>query len=384
MKQSRVLFPLFVFIVVCVLVAQAYVMSYALPVRDLGAYWVAAHLIRKNPYSYQLVEQFYRQAFRSNGKAIPMVITNTPLAIVLLMPLSMFSYHMIFALWTLFNILIVSGCAFVFWRSLHTAPSLAPALLSLVFGPTEVLLTHGQFSGLVLLGITLFLVMIEKRRDNLAGLSLLLVFLKPHIAAVFLLAVLLWTIQSKRWAILISASMAVLACALAPLALNSHIYAEYFEFSRSFAQKTVYYPNLGGLIYSLSGNRTAAYLPQIAGVIWFAIYWRKHRFNWNWKTHGMVVLLVSLASTYYSFPYDGVIALPALIAAYAAGEVAIFLVCFIVTDACFALYLSNSMRFTSSDYMVLWWVPCGFLMMYILSLKIKLGKRRRLNESLPQ
>ncbi|MGC2209063.1 MAG: glycosyltransferase 87 family protein [Candidatus Korobacteraceae bacterium] len=207
------------------------------------------------------------------------------------------------------------GCARVAWNLYNPSASLAPAFLSLLFGPTICLLMLGQVTVLVLLGITVFLTQVERRRDWLAGASLLLILLKPHIAIYFLLAVLLWTLQSKRWTILVSGALAVAAATVAALAINPHIFLQYLELVRQFAHETEIYPNLGGLLYTATGHHGWAVLPQLTGMVWLAFYWKRHGADWDWQTDGVLVLLVSVVCSYHSFPYDEILFLPALKAA---------------------------------------------------------------------
>ena len=156
------------------LFVAAFMAASALPVQDLAQYWAAAHLVKTNPYSYQLVSDFEKSAGISSN-ALPLVIKNPPWAILFILPLGLFGYYVAFAIWAVFSVVVVAGCALAAWNLYNSPPSLAPALLSLFFGPTVVLLMLGQWTVLVLLGVTLFLTMAARKKDWYAGASLLLV-----------------------------------------------------------------------------------------------------------------------------------------------------------------------------------------------------------------
>jgi hypothetical protein len=250
-----------------------------------------------------------------------------------------------------------------------------PAFLCLLFGPTIVLLMLGQIAVLVLLGVTCFLVMIVRKRYWLAGALLSLVFVKPHVVLLFLIAVTLWSVRAKRWAVLASMGLSLVATSAIALLLNPHVFLQYFAFARQFAGETTPYPNVGGLLYILSGYRHLAFLPQIAGLAWLAFYWRRHRSHWDWKSHGMPVLLVSVACSYYSFPFDQIVVLPALMAAFANGNRRIFLGAFIATNLGFAFYLSNAAGRFGFGYMFLWWTASAWLITYVIALNSRFGNQ---------
>ena len=366
MRLQNVFAILLLAAIVGLLFVAALGMASAMPAQDLAQYWAAAHLARQNPYSFQAVEQFES----ANGVSTivpPMVLRTPPWAVVLVLPLGLLNYQTSYAVWAVLSIVAVAGCARAAWNLVHASPSLAPAFLSLIFGPTLCLLMLGQIAVLVLVGITLFLTMVERKQDWIAGASLLLVLLKPHIAVLFLLAIALWAIRCRRWAIIVSGLCAIAATSIAAVALNPHIFSQYLQFVRQFVQETTPYPNIGGLLYGTTGRHSLAWLPQLLGLLWLAFYWRRHAAAWDWKTHGMVVLLVSLACSYYSFPFDQIIVLPALMAAFANGNRRIFLAGFVLTNLGYAVYLSKIAGHYGFDYMFLWWTASAWMITYLLS-----------------
>ena len=359
------------------LLLAGFIASSALKVQDLAQYWAGAHLIRENPYSEALVTNFER-SFGFSMHAPAMVMRNPPSALVFVLPFRYMSYNSAFAVWTLVSILVVAGCARASSSvSGNSDASLTPAFLCLLFGPTVVLLMLGQIAVLVLLGVTCFLIMAERKRDWLAGAFLSLTCVKPHIVVLFLIAIALWSIKARRWAVLLSLGLSLAATSVLVLLLNPHIFLQYIAFARQFAGETTPYPNIGGLLYVVSGYRDLAFLPQIAGLAWLAFYWRRHRSHWDWKSHGMTVLLVSVACSYYSFPFDQIVVLPALMAAFANGNRRIFLWAFIATNLGFAFYISNIAGRFGFGYMFLWWTASAWLITYILALKSRLGNQTK-------
>jgi hypothetical protein len=286
-----------------------------------------------------------------------------------ILPLGLFSYRTGFALWAVFSLVTVVGCAGLVWRSFENKESLFSILLPLFFGPTIILLMLGQWTILALVGVTGFLVATEQRRDWVAGAFLLLVMGKPHIALLYLLAVGLWVFQTRRWAVLYSAVLSLLASSSLMLVMNLHIFSQFLDRTREFIDERRVNPNLGGILYVVTGNHALAAIPQVIGLLWLLFYWKRHRRAWDWKRQGMLVLAVSVACSYYSFPYDEIVVLPALITACVTGNRRIFLVCFAAIELGYGLYLFQVAGTLGFSYMFLWWTATGWLFTYLLSSK---------------
>lgn len=81
----------------------------------------------------------------------------------------------------------------------------------------------------------------------------------------------------------------------------------------------------------------------------------------------MMVLLCSVVCSYYSYPYEEVLALPALLYAYAKGNRRIFLLVFTLTNIGYALYISGIAGHVGYGYMFLWWTAAGWLLTCVLA-----------------
>jgi hypothetical protein len=99
-------------------------------------------------------------------------------------------------------------------------------------------------------------------------------------------------------------------------------------------------------------------------LVWVLFYWRKHGRHWNWWDHGTVVLLCSVVCSYYSYPYDEILALPALLVAFANSASRAFLILFVLTETGYALYLSNVAGHFGYGYTFLWWTASGWLITF--------------------
>ena len=79
----------------------------------------------------------------------------------------------------------------------------------------------------------------------------------------------------------------------------------------------------------------------------------------------MMVLLFSVACSYYSYPYDEILVLPALIAAFANGNRRVFLAFFVATNLGYAVYLFKIVGGLS--YMYQWWMASAWLITCVVS-----------------
>ena len=149
--------------------------------------------------------------------------------------------------------------------------------------------------------------------------------------------------------------------------IDPNVFRQYLQCVRIFTNERGPYPNLGGLLYLASGWRRLAFLPEVAGLVWLGFYWWANRESWDWKTDGSIVLLVSLACSYYSYGYDEIIALPALLAIAANGNRRIFFIFFGLINAGYVFFLSGAAAKVGLTYMFLWWTASAWLLTYLLS-----------------
>jgi hypothetical protein len=273
-----------------------------------------------------------------------------------------------YAFWTILSAAMLGGCGRQLWRLYSSQPSLKPAFICFLFGPSLLLFNLGQTTAFVLLGVTVFWYAIQKRRDWLAGSMLLLVVIKPQVVLLFLLVLALWIVETKRWTILWAGALSVGASCLWALWLNPAVFKQYAQLAGQVRYENAYYPNIGGLLYLTTGRHWLAFLPQIAGIVWVLAYWAKCRSRWDWNTNGAIVLLVSVACSYYSFGYDEILALPALLWAAAEGNSTIFWAGFVFLNPLqiFSWYQDWYLRLGPT---FLYFAGTVWLLLYLLSMR---------------
>lgn len=198
---------------------------------DFLGYWAAASLSahRQNPYDSLSMLALERQQGWQAGE--PVYSWNPPWLRVLLIPLGLLPFRPAVALWFPVNPLLIGTSVLLVWdvvnpREKHRCAAL-PLLAAFLFSRTLHTLLEGRINSLVLLRCASFLSLASRRRDYLAGATLALVTVKPHLAYLLLPGVLMLVLLRRRWRVVVGflAFLLVLlsiASYLSPTWLQSH------------------------------------------------------------------------------------------------------------------------------------------------------------------
>jgi hypothetical protein len=244
---------------------------------------------------------------------------NPPWAVSLVMPFSLLSYPISRLAWLLFSIGTILISARLFWRFYNGPPGKQwlAWLVIILFAPSILVLQVGQITSIILFGITLFLYFtITHKNDFAAGAALALVVIKPQVVYIFLLALLFWVIEQRRWRILIGSIVSILLLTLVSMIFNQQIIIQYLGMLRVSYIPELATPTIGSYLrfFWLGTDKFwLQFLPTIFGGIWFVYYWSKKHRSWNWLDELPLLLLISLLTSSYSWTYDLVILLPAVL-----------------------------------------------------------------------
>ena len=282
--------------------------------RDFVEYWASGQLLahHANPYDSDSILRVERIAGYPTDIP-PIIMGNAPPALLLVFPLGFLGPMPGELLWSF--VLLASLVASVWLvRALHGSPKSWLPLLGYSFGPAMSCVLSGQMSMLVLLGLALFLYL-HRSRPLLAGASLWLCALKPQLFLPFGVALLVWIVVSRRYRILVGALAVLAASAAVILLLDPQVWAQYRQMMGSLRYDRGVMPCLSNLL-----RRSIApdvlwlqYLPSGLGCIWALSYFRRHRDDWNWTTHGSLLMLVSVLVAPYTWLTDQVVLIPALL-----------------------------------------------------------------------
>jgi hypothetical protein len=284
-----------------------------LPLLDFVEYWAAGHLNvhGENPYDPERIEELERQMGRTSDGIL---MWNPPWTLPLVMPLGLLDCRTAHLLWLALQFAVVLWCADALWRH-YGGPVERRGLawlLAITFLPTLFSLTVGQISPFVLLGAVLFLICIQQGRDALAGAAAVLLAVKPHLAYLFWIALLLWCVRERRWKVLGGGILTGLAAVLLAMACNPAVLGQYWYTFTHRPPAQYHSPTLGTALRLLLGDEQfrLQFLAMVPGLIWFGPYWWRHRTDWDWNQCLPLLLLVSVVTAAYgAWPFDLVLLL---------------------------------------------------------------------------
>jgi len=164
------------------------------------------------------------------------------------------------------------------------------------------------------------------------------------------------------------AALIFIAANIVPLVFDAGIYGHFVEVHRSgdyLKPLELPVPTLRNVLRKFFGLEGwfFDFLPSAMGAVWLLWYWYRHKIDWQWAKQLPLVLLVSVTTSVYTWTFDHMIFIPAIIQVYGWFEhkSSIFVVTFLVFNA---FYLQ--MRYiVPVDFWYFWMAP-SFLAGYCL------------------
>jgi hypothetical protein len=277
---------------------------------DYTEYWSAGKLFVKhaNPYSGPMILALEKsQGFTPDA---PLIMLNPPWELLLVAPLGFCAALPGLFLW----MLMCAGClAASVW--LLDVP-VKFRTLAFLFAPVIAGFSMEQSSPFLLLGFALFL-RFNQSRPFLAGASLYLMSIKPHLFLVFWALLLCDCIYRRRFKILAGLA-AAMGCASALVTLvTPHVWVDYLALIRGSTLAQQSFPTLPMLLRALIDQKLGwlALVPSCLAIAWGVAYYWSRRAGWDWRRNGMLVMLVTILTSPYSWVSDGVVLLPAVVSA---------------------------------------------------------------------
>ena len=311
-------------IYVLIRVAPVFTKPEIIPGDDFVRFWAGGklNLQGENPYDLQRIAKLQIEAGDlTSGQNANSIMLNPPWAISLIMPFGLFAYPLSRLVWLISSTFLILISSLILLRIYsHNPKHHGLVLLAVfIFAPTISMLEKGQITALILLGITGFLYFATiERNDWLAGVCLALVSIKPQMIVLFWIVLLLWIIQQRRWLIIISTLITVLSLTLLAMIFNPHVIQQYLGMLQSYKISEWAVPTIGSYLrfFWFGTDRFwLQFLPTVIGIIWLLYYWYRHQGSWSWVNELPIILLISMVVSPYSWTYDLVILIPAIILA---------------------------------------------------------------------
>jgi len=282
--------------------------------RDFVAYWATGQQLAHhgNPYDADSLLRIERGA-GLHAVDSPMFMRNPPSALPLVFPLGFLGLQAASILWSLLLLMCLGGSVYMVWL-MHGSPGNRRYLLGYSFGPALICLLNGQTSLFALLGLVLFL-RLHRARPFLAGVSLWLCALKPHLFLPFGVVLIAWVIVSRSYKVLAGAVVAIAASSMIAFIIDPMAWTQYLRMVQTSGIDRDRIPCVSYLLRLWLGPHSMwlQYLPAGLGCAWAAVYFWSRRDTWDWMKNGSPVMLVSILSAPYYWLYDHVLAIPALL-----------------------------------------------------------------------
>jgi hypothetical protein len=289
-------------------------------INDFIEYWTAARILLRGGNPYSPAELLQHQQAIGWTQSVPLIMWNPPWTLSFILPFGLVDYATAQFAWFVLHVLIIFVGARSLWQVYGGDPqeSRYAWISVLCFAPTYFVLLLGQIGPLILLGLLGFVLFLSKRVSALAGASLALVSIKPHLLYLLWIALILWSLKERQWKVIAGLLIAGTFIASLPIVFDTALYSRYVELiSAAEVVRPLDWatPTLGTALAELLAidGMWVRWLPSFAGGLWFLWYWSRRAAAWDWIAELPFMLLVSVATASFAWTFDHVVLLPAVI-----------------------------------------------------------------------
>jgi len=371
------------FVILCGLAfgftAQIFLISLLSPTvagtRDFGLYWATGRQLVEHldPYGPGVLSQL--EIAMGHPIHYRGLMRNPPWSLPLVYPLGFLNLQFASVVWTVFMAACLAASIHILW-SMAGRPRNRRRLLGYTFGPALICLIMGQVSILALLGLALFM-RLHRTRPFYAGMALCLCLLKPQLFLTFGLVLILWIVLNRAWRIVAGTAAGIaLACAIAWL-LAPHAWAQYAQMMRTSGIAQEFIPCLSDALRLNLSPTTAwiRFIPGLLGCVFGLWYFWHRRHAWDWNREGSLLMLVSFLTAPYSWLYDTVVLLPALLQGVFATSSRSLLALFALLSALIELGLIGIVWNPASLYLWTLWSAPAWLAWYLVAARSAPGRK---------
>lgn len=288
---------------------------------DFAIYWAAGRKVLAGGNPYAPEHEILQRQIRFSGNE-PLVLRNPPWALPVIIPFALLDYAPAQKLCLLVDLIAVVASVHWLVQLYGTARRHAIGWLAVAtFLPVAVVLAIGQIGPLLLLGLAGFLHFEAKQKYACGGAFLYLLSLKPHLALLFWIAVVLYVVVHQRWKIGIGFLTVLGAMSAIAAAVDPAVFPQYWQLWRaSSGFVSEVNPTVAGLLTLLARSHWAQFIPATLAGIWLVFYWRFHTHSWSWRDRTPMLLMVSMLVTWYGWFFDQVVLVPCVVQAVFCGS----------------------------------------------------------------
>jgi hypothetical protein len=336
--------------------------------RDYVFYWAAGQQLahHANPYDAAANTQLERAAGLPQNLN-PGVMRNPPWALPLVFPLGFLSLRVGWFLWAMLLLASLLVSVRLIWI-IYERPKNRRDLLGYSFAPALLCLLYGQTSLFALLGLVLFL-HLHRTRPFLAGTSLWLCALKPHLFLPFGVVLMAWVLVSRSYKLLAGAAVAMAASCAITFAIDPLAWAQYSQLARSSGIENEYIPCLSYLLRDWLSPHSIwlQYLPAVLGCAWALAYFWFRRHAWEWINNGSPLMIVSVLVAPYSWIYDQGLVIPALLRGAFLARSRNLLIALAFLSALVEIALLRSIKYPTAMALWTYWSAPAWLVWYLFA-----------------
>lgn len=283
---------------------------------DLAIYMSAAKALLSggNPWDPETLNATAKANLYGPGSFIIWGLWSPPTSMILVAPLLVFNFQTAAYVWYLLNLLVLVTCCWIISQNLKDIKFWEIISVGILLPPFWFLALWGQVSGLVLFGLLAFLYYANKRKDLMAGASLSLTLLKPHLCFLTIIFIFFWAWRESRLKV-IGGFFGITALVLAIITMvNSNWIKFYqniwktppFEYDATIPIRQIMAP-------LLERHPELQFIGiGISTLILCLILLRLKKIKLSLESLGVLTLL-SLFFTAYGWVYDQIVLLPTLI-----------------------------------------------------------------------
>jgi len=281
---------------------------------DFRAYWSAAYLLANSQnFADPDLLLAAEQAHTAWQQDFAVITWNPPWLLALLLPYAVAPFTRATWLWLLTNIvLIFTGSVWVWlastWGKDAQRMAWVAPLIAFVYSPALITLLMGQVSSLVFFGLAAFLYLEARNSRWLAGASLALPLVKPHLVYITLPIILLQATFKRQWSLLLGLATTLLGLTLLVFLLRPAFLADYARTVGGGSLLNWETPTLGGILAATWGWQGIKLMGIVLLPLAVALWWRGRQAI-STRTLVDVTLLLSVITAPFGWGYDAVVLL---------------------------------------------------------------------------
>jgi len=282
--------------------------------RDYVVYWASGQqaVRHANPYDSEALLRIERSAGFPAGKQT-MYMRNPPWALPLVYPLGFIGSRAGWMLWSTALLGCLIASVHMVWV-MHGRPRNRRVLLGYSFAPALICVIYGQTSLFPLIGLVLFL-RLHRAHPLLAGMSLWLCALKPHLFLPFGIVLIAWVVVTRSYKIAGGAAGALAASSAIAYLIDPMAWTHYSQMVHTSGIGQDFIPCFSFLFrYCINPKwNWLQYIPCLLASIWALRYYWQRRTAWEWQRHGSLLILNSILWAPYCWLFDQALVIPAVL-----------------------------------------------------------------------